>query len=138
MTGAQKKISSRFASSVEGLEVYKLAYNLSLEIHKASLEFPKIEQYELASQIRRSTKSIVANLAEGYAKRSQSQPEFSRFISLAIGSAGEVNTWLHYVRDLKYLHSDQTDRLQDQYDKVVRMLQNLRTSLLSNRMTNYE
>ena len=132
MALAQKNAPTRFASSVEELEVYKLAYTLSLEVHKLSLTFPKFEQYELASQMRRASKSIVANLAEGYAKRSQSQPELARFISLAIGSAGEMKTWFNYVRDLNYLPQQQTSLLQDQYDKTVRMLQNLRSSLFTN------
>ena len=49
----------------EELEVFKRAYGVSLEIHKASLAFPKIEQYALADQIRRASKSICANIAEG-------------------------------------------------------------------------
>lgn len=132
MALAQKNTVTRFARSVEELDVYKLAYALSLEVHKLTLDFPKIEQYELASQMRKASKSIVANLAEGYAKRSQSQPEFARFISLSIGSAGEMKTWFNYARDLHYIPQEQTVLLQDQYDKTVRMLQNLRTSLFTN------
>ena len=47
------------------LDVYRKAYELSLAIHRESLRFPRFEQYELASQVRRSTKSICANMAEG-------------------------------------------------------------------------
>jgi hypothetical protein len=50
---------------VEDLEVFRCAYRLSLEIHKSSLEFPRIEQFALADQLRRASKSICANLAEG-------------------------------------------------------------------------
>jgi four helix bundle protein len=51
------------------LEVYKMAFTTSLSIHKSSLEFPKIEQYALADQMRRASKSICANIAEGFAKQ---------------------------------------------------------------------
>ena len=54
-------------SSVEDLEVFQRAYRASLELHRASLQFPKIEQFAgLADQIRRASKSICGNLAEGF------------------------------------------------------------------------
>src|SRR6476661_6778823 len=53
---------------VEDLEVFRRAYRLSLEIHRSSLALPRIEQFALADQLRRSSKSICANLAEGFAK----------------------------------------------------------------------
>ena len=55
------------------LSVFKKAYDLSLAIHKQSLTFPKFEQYELASQLRRSSKSICANLGEGMSKQASSK-----------------------------------------------------------------
>ncbi|CAH2403446.1 four helix bundle protein [Mesorhizobium escarrei] len=51
-----------------------------------------MEQYALADQLRRSSKAICANLAEGFAKQTHSKPEFARFISMAIGSCSEVET----------------------------------------------
>ena len=51
----------------EDLEVFRRAYRVSLEVHRRSLEFPVIEQRALASQIRRASKSICANLVEGFA-----------------------------------------------------------------------
>jgi four helix bundle protein len=56
-------------SSFEDLEVFQRAYRVSLEIHEQSLRFPKIEQYALADQVRRASKSICANIAEGFAKQ---------------------------------------------------------------------
>lgn len=55
------------------LEVYRKAYDLSLVVHRRTLSFPKFEQYELASQLRRSTKSIGSNIAEGMGKQSSPQ-----------------------------------------------------------------
>ena len=68
---------------VEDLEVFRRAYRLSLEIHKASLEFPRIEQFALADQLRRSSKSICANLAEGFAKQIYSAAEYRRYLRSA-------------------------------------------------------
>jgi four helix bundle protein len=79
--------------SFEDLAVFKLAYRLSLEIHRASLDFPAIEQRALAEQIRRASKSICANLAEGFGKQVASPPEFKRFLAMAIGSADEMRVW---------------------------------------------
>ena len=66
--------------SFENLEVFRKAYKVSLEIHKKTLVFPKEEQYGLADQMRRASKSICANLAEGYAKRAASNAEFNVFL----------------------------------------------------------
>ncbi len=123
-----KIITTKFAASVEELEVYKLAYSLAIELHKATLEFPKMEQYETASQMRRASKSICADLAEGFAKQGQSTLEFKRFISLAIGSAGEIQIWLNFCRDLGYVSVQQTAGWKDRYNKVIRMLQNLHST----------
>ena len=90
-------------NSVEKLDIYKRAYALSLQIHKASLEFAKIEQFALADQLRRSTKTICANLSEGFGKQDYSKPEFKRFMLMAIGSAHESRTWINYCHDLSYI-----------------------------------
>jgi 23S rRNA-intervening sequence protein len=66
--------------SFEDLEVFQRAYRVSLEIHRASLSFPAVEQRALAEQIRRASKSICANIAEGYAKQHVSLAEFKRFL----------------------------------------------------------
>src|SRR5499425_2214797 len=82
--------------SFERLEVFQRAYRLSLEIHRVSLGFPDIEQRALADQIRRASKSICANLAEGFGRQRQSRPEFRRFLVMAIGSADEMQVWTSY------------------------------------------
>ena len=51
------------------LEVFRKAYQAALEIHRLSLKFPKFEQFEIARQLRESTKSIAANIAEAFRKR---------------------------------------------------------------------
>ena len=76
---------------------------ISLEIHRASLDFPVIEQRALAEQIRRASKSICANLAEGFGKQAASPAEFQRFLAMAIGSADEMRVWTRYCLDLGYI-----------------------------------
>ncbi len=77
----------------EDLDVFKSAFTLSVEIHRVSLEFPKIEQYALADQLRRSSKSICANIAEGFGKQQLSKLEFRRFLLMALGSSEETSVW---------------------------------------------
>jgi four helix bundle protein len=89
-------------SSVEDLEVFRRAYAVSLDLHQASLQFPKIEQFGgLADQIRRASKSICANLAEGFGKQRQSNLEFKRYVLMAVGSSDEMQVWLKYCSDLE-------------------------------------
>jgi four helix bundle protein len=95
--------SKKYIDGFRQLDVYQRAFSLSLEIHKASLLFPAIEQYALASQLRRASKSICANIAEGYAKQSFSLPEFMRFIGIALASASECSVWVDYALALGYI-----------------------------------
>jgi hypothetical protein len=67
-------MSGKRIERVEDLTVFRRAYRLSLEVHRASLGFPKIEQYALADQLRRASKSVCANLAEGFANLPRALP----------------------------------------------------------------
>ena len=113
----------------EELEVFKRAYVVSLEIHRASLKFPKIEQYAMADQIRRASKGICANLAEGFGKQSHSKAEFNRFIHMAIGSADEMRVWLRYCFDLEYIQESEWQRWRDEYEAIAKMLNALSKQL---------
>src|SRR5258706_10800522 len=112
--------------SFEDLEVFKRAYRISVEIHRASLRFPKIEQYGLAEQMRRASKSICANLAEGFAKQRMSAPEFKRFLTIAVGSSDEMRVWLRYALDLGYIEEPTWQGWRDEYQEIARMLHGLR------------
>ena len=115
-------------TAFEELEVFRRAYKVSLEIHRASLAFPPIEQYALANQVRRASKSICANLAEGFAKQGHSKAEFKRFIMMAIGSSDEMRVWSRYCLDLGYVDEATWRRWRDEYQEISRMLQGLRRS----------
>ena len=119
---------SEWARTFEDLEVFRRAYALSLEVHRASLDFPRIEQFALADQIRRASKSICANIAEGFGKQRQSRVEFRRFVTIGIGSADEMQVWSLYCRDLGYIDKDVAGRWQGEYREIARMLQGLSRS----------
>src|SRR5215470_10397942 len=91
------------AKSFEDLEVFQRAYRISLEVHRMSLDFPRNEQFALADQVRRASKSICANIAEGFGRQGYSQGEFKRFLMIAMGSADEMRVWSRYCLDLGYI-----------------------------------
>ena len=115
----------RKAIPFERLDVFQRAYRISLEVHKVSLTFPDIERYALADQIRRASKSVCANLAEGFAKQSLSPAEFRRFIAMALGSADEMRLWSRYCLDLGYIDEECWQVWRDEYQEVAKMLQGL-------------
>jgi four helix bundle protein len=119
---------SEWAHGFEDLEVFRRAYRVSLEVHRASLDFPRIEQFALADQVRRASKSICANLAEGFGRQLVSKPEFRRFVTMALGSADEMQVWTLYCRDLGYLDGEVAERWRSEYQQIARMLTGLHRS----------
>ena len=112
-------------SSFEDLEVFQRAYKVSLEIHHASLKFPTVEQYGLGQQIRNASKSICANIAEGFGKRSYSKAEWIRYLKIAVGSSDEMRVWIRYCLDLGYVDERTWSNWSTEYKELVRMLQGL-------------
>jgi four helix bundle protein len=121
-------MSEQRVQQVGDLEVFRRAYVLSLEVHRASLEFPRIEQFALADQIRRAAKSICANLAEGFAKQGYSAAEYRRYLMAAIGSSDEVQLWLRYCIDLGYVEEWMGRKWRERYGEISRMLRGLHRS----------
>lgn len=111
------------------LNVYKASFKSSLAIHNLSKQFPKDEIYALTSQIRRSSKSICANIAEGFAKQRQSKVEFKRYLYIAVGSATEVMVWLDYCKSLSYIDDENYQKLSDDYIKIQSMLNSFITKI---------
>src|SRR5438552_3753716 len=117
-------------STFEDLEVFQRAYRISLDLHRTSLQFPKVEQFGgLADQMRRASKSICGNVAEGFGKQRRSNAEFKRYLLMAIGSADEMQVWLRYCSDLEYIDRTVCGRWRDEYRRIARMLQSLHSSL---------
>ena len=111
----------------EDLQVFQKAYRVSLEVHRLSLGFPREEQYGLAEQVRRASKSIPVNIAEGFGKQAVSAAEFRRFLAMAIGSADEMRVWCRYCYDLGYVDDATWQAWRDAYQEIARMLSALRT-----------
>jgi four helix bundle protein len=106
---------------VKSLRVYQLAYRTAMEIFRYSRSFPADERYSLVSQIRRSSRSVAANIAEGYRKR-QYPAMFSSKLADADAEATETGVWLDFARDCGYLTPEVHRELTAAYDEVGRML----------------
>ena len=121
---------------VWSLAVFRRAYALSVEIHRASLLFPKVEQYGgVADQLRRASKSVCALLAEGGGRQASSEAEFRRYVIMALGSAEECKLWCRYAADLGCTDPAQAETWQSAYGEIARMLQGLRKHLSVSSLT---
>ena len=109
--------------SFEDLEVFQRAYRLSLDVHRATLTWPSIEQRALCDQMRRASKSICANVAEGYGRQKRSKAEFKRFLQMAIGSSDEMRVGVRYALDLGYVDEPLWQHWRDEYQVISKMLQ---------------
>ena len=110
--------------SYKDLEVFKRSYQLALQIHKATLSFPDFEKRELASQMRRASKSIALNIGEGYARRKSSE-DFKRFITMSIGSCDEMKILIDFSKDLGYVSKETYEDFLSQYEQLGKMLYRL-------------
>ena len=102
------------------LQVWEKSHNLTLAIYKATVGFPREETYGLISQIRRASVSIPANIAEGCGKGSDT--ELARYLSIARGSASELEYHLLLAHDLDYLRPNEYQQLTNQTTEIKRML----------------
>ena len=103
--------------SYKDLEIYKESYSLAVEVHRLSLKLPKHELYETGSQVRRATKSISANIVEGYGRKCYKY-DFIRFLIFAHSSCDETIVHLSFIRDLYENLEDETDKLIKKYTKL--------------------
>lgn len=102
------------------LKVWEKAHHLTLGVYNASQSFPRDEIYGLTSQIRRSSVSVPANIAEGCGRNGDA--ELARFLQIAMGSASELDYHLMLARDLNLLNSSDYARLASEVGEVKRML----------------
>jgi four helix bundle protein len=108
-------------NSAKDLNVYKKAYALSMEIFKLSKEWPADERYSLTDQIRRSSRSVCANLREAWAKR-RYEAHFTSKLTDCDGENSETDTWLDYAKDCGYVTEVQHSQLVGESEAVGRML----------------
>ena len=103
------------------LIVYQKAYQLAMEIFEITKTFPKEERYSLTDQIRRSSRSVTANIAEAWAKRIYIK-SFVHKLSDSLGEEFETEGWLDYSKDCGYISEEDHSHLMSGYDEVRKML----------------
>ena len=107
--------------SVKELEVYKMAFESAMEIFVISKEFPKEEKYSLTDQVRRSSRAVCANLAEGWRKRKYIKV-FVNKLSDAAAEAAETQTWLDFALKCDYVDDNKSKELNEKYEHIFAML----------------
>jgi len=108
------------------LRVWERSHRLTLAVYKATMAYPKEEQYGLKSQIRRSCASVPANIAEGCGRGTNA--DLARFLQMALGSASELQYHLRLAHDLSILIPRDHERLTRKVEAVKGML----TSFIKN------
>lgn len=113
-----------YVKSYKELEVYLLAKQLSYEIFELTKLFPKEERYSLIDQIRRSSRSVGAQIAEAWAKR-RYEKHFISKLTDADGEQQETQHWIETSLDCKYIDKDKYDYFLSKYSEVGKMLQSM-------------
>jgi four helix bundle protein len=103
------------------LMAFQKAYGLAMEIFQLTKGFPKEETYSLTDQIRRSSRSVAANLAEAYKRRIYPKMFISKIVDCEAEGA-ETQVWIMISHECKYLDSQTADRLFTEYDQVLSLL----------------
>jgi four helix bundle protein len=106
--------------SVRDLDVYRKAFDTAMEIFEISKSFPKEERYSLTDQIRRSSRSVCANLAEDWRKR-RYKAMFVNKLSDSIAEAAETQTWLEFALACRYIEKDKFKEIDDKYEHIFAM-----------------
>ena len=106
------------------LIVYKKAFSLSMEIFQLTKTFPKNEDYSLTSQIRRSSRSVCSNIAEGYRKR-QYQAHFVSKISDADMENSETQVWIDFALHCEYINEQINNDLLNKSKEIGKLLNHM-------------
>jgi len=116
--------------TVFDLEVFKPSYQMSMSVFNTSRNFSKEKRYSLTDQVVRSSRSIAANIAEGWGKRSY-ENEFKKHLVYAMGSLEETKIWLLFARDCGFLKQETYDDFNIKYDepgaKIYKLFENWRS-----------
>jgi four helix bundle protein len=116
--------------SYEDLEIYQLAKKLAIEVHKMTLdELPKFEMYEEGSQIRRSSKSVGANIVEGFGRKKY-KGEYIQFLTYALASCDETKFHLEVLQGTLSLKGDKFKYFLEKYVELGRKIFNFRKSII--------
>lgn len=111
-------MEKKFIRTHQDLEVYKTAFGLAMHIFHQSKTFPIEECYSLTDQIRRSSRSVCANLAEAWRKR-RYEASFLSKLSDAEAEAAETQVWLEFAVQCGYLKIEAVRKLSASYDNIL-------------------
>jgi four helix bundle protein len=117
-----------YVKSFRNLEVYKASRQSSKEIFEVSKKFPREEMYSLTDQVRRSSRSIGAQIAEAWGKRKYEKHFVSKLIPICIGTDGEqleTQHWIETALDCSYISQETAESLLKQYISVGKMLNSM-------------
>ena len=121
------EMAGKLIQSHKDLEVYRLSFAAAMHIFELTKSFPKEERYSLTDQIRRSSRSVSANITEAWRRR-RYEGSFLLRLSDAEAEAAETQTWLDYSLACGYLKAETSQELYKEYDlilgKLVRMINN--------------
>ena len=105
----------------QDLDVYRKSFEAAMHIFEVSKQFPKEETYSLTDQIRRSSRSICANLAEAWRKR-RYEAAFVSKMNDSEGEAAETQTWLEFAVRCGYINKEKGRLLFKAYDEIIAIL----------------
>lgn len=108
----------------QDLEVYQKGFEAAMQIFEMSKQFPQEETYSLTDQIRRSSRSVCANLAEAWRKR-RYEAAFISKLSDSEAEAAETQTWLEFAVRCRYLDTEKGRALFRAYDEIIARLVSL-------------
>ena len=114
-------MSNKMIKSHEDLEVYQMAFDVAMKIFELSKKFPVEEKYSLTDQIRRSSRSICANLAEAWRKR-RYEAAFIAKLSDSEAEAAETQTWIKFAVKCNYLDVEIGREIYGTYNRVLAIL----------------
>jgi len=103
------------------LQVYQLAFQAAVAIYQITMLFPPEEKYSLTDQIRRSSRSVCANLGEAFRKRRYPKSFISK-LSDSEAEAAETQVWLDFALEFKYIDTEKHAFLFDKYDHILSQL----------------
>jgi len=106
------------------LEVYRRAFDAAMAIFQMTKAFPSDEKFSLVDRIRRSSRSVCANLAEGWRKR-RYLAVFKNKITDAMQEASETQCWLEFCLACRYIERDRFNNLDDEYEQLIAMLNSM-------------
>lgn len=110
--------------SYKDLEVCKRSFKLAMDIFWLTKKFPKEEVYSLTTQIVRSSRSISANIVEGWAKR-QYENVFKQHLIHSLGSCAETENWFLFAKECLYIDQKTFDQFSDELDQIGKMINKL-------------